>query len=238
MRKLGLERAVIVHGSAHGLDIRATIHAVEALGNSGRGVAVLLPEVTDAELDRLHQSGFRGTRVVTKVRGGVDPSAMQPLARKIARLGWHLQLLIDGPKEMEEIAPRLRELPIPFVVDSLGGFRPEDGIDHPGFKALRKLLESGDCWVKLIGIERRSRTGAPYGDMAPLARALIETRPDRIVWGTDWPHPMAWTYPVANDADLLDWLLQLDVSDATRQAILVDNPIDLYGFDRIAPEAE
>ena len=232
MRSLGLQRAVIVHGSAHGLDIRATVHAIEALGENGRGVAVLPPTVSDAELDRLHKSGVRGTRVVTKVRGGVDPGASQALAKRIARLGWHLQLLIDGPTEMERIAPLLRELPIPFVIDSIGGFRPEDGVDHPGFKALLKLLESGNGWVKLVGAERRTRTGAPaFADISPLARAVIEARPDRVVWGTDWPHVMAWTYPVPNDADLLDWVLQMPTSDAERRAILVDNPAALYGFD-------
>ena len=134
MKMLGVERAVIVHGSAHGLDIRATIHGVEKLGANGRAVAVLAPTVTDAELDRLHKSGFRGTRVVTKVRGGVDPSSAQTLARKISRLGWHLQVLIDGPSEMEDIAPRLRELRIPIVIDSIGGFSPHHGVNHAGFE--------------------------------------------------------------------------------------------------------
>ena len=232
MRTLGLQRAAIVHGSAHGLDIRATVHAVEALGKNGRGVAVLPPTVKHVELDRLNNSGIRGTRVVTKVRGGVDPGASQALAKRIARLGWHLQLLIDGPTEMESIAPLLRELPVPFVIDAIGGFRPQDGVNHPGFKVLLKLLESGRGWVKLIGAERRTRTGAPaFADVSPLARAVIETRPDRVLWGTDWPHVMAWTYPVPDDADLLDGLLQMDASDAQRQAILVDNPVALYGFD-------
>jgi predicted TIM-barrel fold metal-dependent hydrolase len=238
MRTLGLERAVIVHGSAHGLDIRATIHGVEALGANGRGVAVLTPSVSDAELDRLNAVGFRGTRVVTntKVRGGVDLGAAKPLAHRIARLGWHLQLLIDGPTEMEDLAPRLRDLPVPYVIDAIGCFLPEDGVDHPGFKVLCRLLETGDCWVKLIEAKRRHGGppfGPPFADMASLARAVIDTRPDRIVWGTDWPHPMAWTYPMPNDADLLDWLLQMDVSDATRHAILVDNPVKLYGFDPV-----
>jgi predicted TIM-barrel fold metal-dependent hydrolase len=231
MNTLGLQRAVIVHGSAHGMDLRATIHGVETLGANGRGVAVLPPTVTDEELDRLHAVGFRGTRVVTKVRGGVNPSAALDLARRVGRLGWHLQLLIDGPSELEDMAPRLRELPIPYVIDSMGGFSPEHGLDHPGIKALLKLLETGRCWTKLIGAERRSHAGPPYADMAPLARAIVEARPDRVVWGTDWPHVMAWSYAVPDDADLLDWLLQIDVSEAARKAILVDNPIALYGFD-------
>ena len=233
MKTLGTQRAVIVHGSAHGLDIRATINGVEALGANGRGVAVLAPTVTDAELDRLNRVGFRGTRVVTKVRGGVDPGASQTLARRVAPFGWHLQFLIDGPNELEDLAPRLRELPVPCVIDSIGSFRPEDGLDHPAFIVFRKLLETGNFWVKLIGAERRTHAGAPFADMAPIARAVIETRPDRVVWGTDWPHVMAFNYPVPNDADLLDWLLQIDVPDATRKAILVDNPARLYGFDPV-----
>lgn len=233
MPALGTERVVITHGSANGLDLRSTVHGVEALGKNGRGVAVLAPEVSDEELARLDKIGFRGTRVVTKVRGGVSPNAARELAKRIGKYGWHLQVLIDGPTEMVDIAPRLLDLPIPFVIDSMGGFSPEHGINHPGAIALRKLLETGRCWTKIIGAERRTKTGAPFADLAPLANALIETRPDRVVWGTDWPHVMAWTYPVPNDADLLDFLLQTNVSDAVRKQILVDNPIALYGFDPV-----
>ena len=231
MAALGVERVVITHGSANGLDLRSTVHGVETLGKNGRGVAVLPPDVSDAELKRLDAVGFRGTRVVTKVRGGVSPNAAQDLARRIAPLGWHLQVLIDGPTEMVDLAPRLRDLPIPVVIDSMGGFSPQHGIDHPGVVALRKLLETGKCWTKIIGAERRTKIGAPFADLAPLANALLETRPDRVVWGTDWPHVMAWNYPVPNDADLLDFLLQTNVSEAVRKQILVDNPISLYGFD-------
>jgi 2-pyrone-4,6-dicarboxylate lactonase len=233
MKVMGLDRVVIVHGSAHGLALDATIGAVQRLGPRGRGIAVAAPGIRDADLDRLHAAGFRGLRVVSVVRGGVAAAEAPQLARQIARLGWHLQFLVNGPDEMEALAPILRDLPVPFVIDSFGRFRPEHRDTHPGFRALLALLETGQCWVKFTGLERRTRTGPPYADVVPLARTLIEARPDRIVWGSDWPHVMAWDHPMPREADLMDWLMDLPVSDAIKTDILVRNPEQLYGFDRL-----
>lgn len=231
MRVLGIDRVVVVHGSAHGLMLDATVDAVRRLGSRGRGVAVASPDVSDAQLDRLDAAGFRGLRVVSVVRGGVAADEAPRLARRIERLGWHLQFLVNGPDELEALAPGLMDLPVPFVIDSFGRFRPEHGTQHPGFRALLKLLETGRCWVKFTGLERRTHAGPPYQDVAPLALALIAARPDRIVWGSDWPHVMAWSHPMPRDADLLDWLLDLDVGDAVKRDILVRNPQQLYGFE-------
>jgi 2-pyrone-4,6-dicarboxylate lactonase len=231
MAALGLDRVVIVQGSAHGFRLEAAIDAISRLGKRARGIAVTPVDVTDEALDRLHEAGFRGLRVVTNVKGGIGPEQAGNLARRIARLGWHLQFLLNGPDEMEEIAPLLVSLPVPYVIDSMARFRPEDGPDHPGFRSLLRLLETGNCWVKLNGIERRSHLGPPYADMTPIADALIAVRPDRLVWGTDWPHPMAWDHAMPDDADLLDWTQQWDTDDAIRNAILVDNPVRLYGFE-------
>jgi predicted TIM-barrel fold metal-dependent hydrolase len=230
MRTLGLERVVIVHGSAHGLALDATVDAVARLGERARGIAVARPDIPDSQLDRLDAVGFRGLRVVTVVKGGVDPAAASSLARRIERLGWHLQLLVNGPDELLALAPQLRQLPVPFVIDSFGRFRPRHGVEHPGFRELLRLLETGRCWVKLTGLERRTESGPPYADVAPLAKALIAARPDRIVWGSDWPHVMAWDHPMPADCDLLNWLLHLDIPEETRNAILVVNPQSLYGF--------
>lgn len=231
MAALGFDRVVIVQGSAHGLRLDAAAYALAQLGRRARGVAVAPPDVSDARLDELHAAGFRALRVVTRVKGGVSPDQAETLARRIARLGWHLQFLLNGPQDMEAMAPLLADLPVPCVIDSMARFRPDDVPDHPGFKALLRLLETGNCWVKLNGIERRSHSGPPYADMTPVANALIAARPDRLVWGTDWPHPMAWDHAMPDDADLLDWTLQWDGGDAVRQAVLVDNPVRLYGFE-------
>lgn len=231
MEALGIDRVVIVQGSAHGLRLDAAIDAVTGLGKRARGVAVAPADVTDERLDQLHQAGFRALRVVTRVEGGVSLDQAETLARRIARLGWHLQFLLNGPEHMEDMAPLLAGLPVPCVIDSMARFLAEDVPDHPGFGALLRLLETGNCWVKLTGIERRSHLGPPYADMIPLANALIAARPDRLVWGTDWPHPMAWDHAMPDDADLLDWSLQWDGGDAVRNAILVDNPVALYGFE-------
>ena len=233
MKVMGLDRVVIVHGSAHGLMLEATIDAVQRLGPRGRGIAVASPDISDAELDRLHAAGFRGLRVVSVVRGGVAADEAPRLARRIERLGWHLQFLINGPAELEALAPELLKLPVPFVIDSFGRFRPEHGLQHPGFRALLKLLETGRCWVKFTGLERRTHEGSPYADVAPIGQALITARPDRIVWGSDWPHVMAFDHPVPKDSDLLDWLMGLDVSDQVKADILVQNPERLYGFDPV-----
>jgi predicted TIM-barrel fold metal-dependent hydrolase len=231
MAALGIDRVVIVQGSAHGFRLDAAIDAVARLGHRARGVAVAPADVSDEALDRLHEAGFRALRVVTRVKGGVSPEQAGTLAQRIARLGWHLQFLLNGPEDMEDMAPLLASLPVPCVIDSMARFRPEDVPGHPGFGALLRLLETGNCWVKLNGIERRSHLGPPYADMAPIANALIAARPDRLVWGTDWPHPMAWDHPMPDDADLLDWTSQWDGDDAIRKAILVDNPVRLYGFE-------
>jgi len=231
MQTLGIDRVVIVQGSAHGFLLDAAADAIGQLGARARGVAVAPADVADETLDRLNDAGFRGLRVVTRVKGGVNPDQAESLARRIARLGWHLQFLLDGPRDMEAMAPVLGTLPVPCVIDSMGRFRPEDVPHHPGLTSLLHLLKTGNIWVKLNGIERRSHIGPPYADMTPLANALIAARPDRLVWGSDWPHPMAWDHAMPDDADLLDWSLQWDGGDAVRQAILVDNPVSLYGFD-------
>jgi len=231
MKVLGIDRAVIVHPSCHGMKLEVTIDALAKMGKRARGVAVVKPDVSDEELDRLHAAGFRGVRVVTLVRGGVSPEALAGLSRRIARLGWHAQLLIDGRRDMEALVPILRELPVPYVIDTMGNFGP-DGIDHPGFKALLKLMESGDCWSKLIGPERRTKLGPPYADITPFAKALIDVRPDRLVWGTDWPHiKNNAPFEVPNDADLLEWIYSMDLGEKIEQAILVENPAKLYEFD-------
>ncbi|MGE0746105.1 MAG: amidohydrolase [Rhodospirillales bacterium] len=227
---LGLERGVIVHGSAHGTMMDASLDAIARLGKRGRGVAVVEPTTDDRALDRLHEAGIRGVRVTTVLRGGISPDHMMTLAGRLKRLGWHIQVFIDGPRQMTDYLAMLRSLPVDIVIDHMGYFRPEDGIDHPGFRGLLDLVHGGRCWVKLSGAYRHSLTGAPFADMTPFAQALIEARPDRMVWGSDWPHVMLWDRPMPQTADILDWALTWQVDDATLRRILVDNPAALYDF--------
>lgn len=229
---LGIDRAVIVHPSAHGMDLRVTLDAIAALGPArARGVAVVPLDVADEELDRLHAAGIRGVRMQTMVRGGVDPAQVRSMAARIARLSWHVQVMVDGRHQADDVLPLLRDLPTDVVIDHMGCFTAGDGADHPAFRALVELVRGGRCWVKLSAPHRRSRAGPPYRDMVPFARALIEARPDRMLWGTDWPHVAAFDHPVPDDAGLLDWVLEWGVDEATRHAILADNPARLYGFD-------
>lgn len=227
---LGLERAVIVHGSAHGTMLGATEDAITRMEGRARGVAVVEPDITDRELERLNEVGFRGLRFTTLLRGGSGVEHIETMAARLKPLGWHVQLFIDGPTQLADLIPMLRELPVDLVVDHMGHFTPSDGIDHPGFQALLDLVRGGRCWVKLSGAYRKTETGPPFHDMTPFAQALIEARADRMVWATDWPHVMLMDREMPDDATSLDWALSWGVDDATMRAILSDNPAELYGF--------
>ena len=144
-------------------------------------------------------------------------------------MGWHVQLLLDA-RDLVGLAPRLRKVSVPLVVDHMGHMKTGHGISHPGFQALLGLVGDGVCWVKLSGNYRISSDGPPYRDVIPFARALIEAAPQHMVWGTDWPHP-ALTGFMPNDGDLLDAIDDYAPQSDLKQAILVDNPSKLYGFD-------
>lgn len=229
-KTLGIDRAVIVHPSCYGTTLDVTEDAIARMNGRARGVAVVEPTASDAELDRLNEIGFRGLRFTTLLRGGASVDDISAMAARIGRLGWHVQLFIDGATQLEAMAPALKALPVEVVVDHMGHFPQSAGVDHPGFRALLDLVRGGRCWVKLSGAYRMSETGAPFDDMTPYAQALIETRPDRMVWATDWPHVMLWDRPMPDGAALLDWVTTWGVDDATLERILVDNPAELYGF--------
>jgi predicted TIM-barrel fold metal-dependent hydrolase len=227
---LGVERAVIVHPSVYGTDNRASLAAIAAMGDRARGVAIIAPGISDADLERLHEGGMRGVRMSSVVRGGATPDMMESLAPRIAALGWHLVLHVRKADELPGLTSRAAKLEVPVVFDHLGGATSQDGVDSPGFRALLAHLERNDqAWVKISSFYRRSSEPKPWRDMAPLARALIETRPDRVLWGSNWPHPH-YDGPMPDDADLLDVLLDWAPDEAARRAMLVDNPAKLYGF--------
>ncbi|MDP6342479.1 MAG: amidohydrolase family protein [Alphaproteobacteria bacterium] len=227
-RVLGIDRAVIVQPSVYGTDNRCSRQAVEALGDAGRGVAVIDLDTPDDELARLHEAGFRGSRFNVLSGGGVDLTQLEAVAARLAELGWHLQTFIDGAA-LAELAPRLAALPVEVVVDHLGHPDPELDIDQPGFRALLGLLRDGQAWVKISGAYRVDSGPAPWPAADRFAEALIAAAPDRLVWGSDWPHP-ALSGPMPNDGDLFDRLLAWTPDEDLRRRILVDNPARLYDF--------
>ena len=226
---LGIQRAVIVQPSVHGTDNRVTLDAIAGYGTAARGVAVVEETVSDKELAALHDGGVRGLRLNVLFGGGVGLQAMEPLAHRIAAMGWHIQLLLDA-SHMEELAPRIRRLPVPVVVDHMGHMDVAKGLEHPGFQALLGLVRDGLCWIKLSGNYRISSARPHYEDAIPFARAFIEAAPQHMVWGTDWPHPALYK-AMPNDGDLVDALHDYAPTDEAKRAILVDNPAQLYGFE-------
>ena len=229
-KTLGIDRAVIVHPSCYGTMMDVTVDAVTGLGDRARGIAVVEPSITDAELDRLDAIGFRGLRFTTLLKGGADVSGIVAMAERIKRLGWHIQMFIDAENQLESLLPSLKKLPVDLVIDHMGHFQPEAGVDHPAFRAMLDLVKDGHCWVKLSGAYRASGDAPAWQDMTAYATTLIETRPDRMVWATDWPHVMLWDKPMPEGAALLDWALSWNIDETTMKQILVDNPAQLYGF--------
>jgi len=226
---LGVERGVLVQPSVYGTDNDAMMEALHAHPDRLRGVAVVEPTISEAQLKALHEGGVRGVRVNVLFKGGVPISAARPLAERIAPYGWHVQFLIDvsnHPTLDEELAG----FPTPVVIDHMGHCDVAKTATDPGFAALLRLLDGGRCWVKLSGPYRiTARPAVPFDDVTQVARTLVARRPDRMVWGTDWPHPSIKT-DMPNDGDLVEMLADWVPDAATRQRILVDNPAALYDF--------
>lgn len=226
---IGLERTVVVQPSIYGTDNAITLDAVAALGRDRARAVVVVDDGFD--LDALRAMGRRGACGVrfNAVSGNGTPlEQLEALGERLAALGWHLQLYAHAA-EMAALEPVLARLPVPVVIDHMGGVTAaEGGVEAPGFQALLRLLERG-AWAKLCGY--RSSAGAPYRDVAEMARAMIAAAPERCVWGTDWPHPSRFRpEDVPDDGVLLDALGAWAPGEAQRQAILVDNPARLYGF--------
>lgn len=226
---LGLERTVVVQPSVYGIDNRVTLEALQAMGDNARGVVVIDESIEEAELRRMDAMGVCGVRLNLLFRGGIDWETAEALAHRIADYGWHLQLLIDV-SEFEALEEKLGNLPVDVVIDHMGHLPAMKGTDSAGFEAMLRLLEKGHCWVKLSGPYRISQESLPpYSDVIPFAQKLVDTRPDRLVWGSDWPHPHI-PGPVPNDGDLIDLLPQWTPDTTTQKQILSDNPAVLYRF--------
>ena len=225
--RLGISRAVIVHASCHGTDMRVTLDAIASSNSSYRGVAMVGSGVTDAGLERLHAGGIRGVRFnfVSHLGGAPDLALFDSMLSRVGDLGWHIVLHLDA-EDIVVYSDRIKRIPVPFVIDHMGRVRAERGLDQKPFKLLLDLMRNELAWVKVCGAERVSSTGKPFRDAIPFAAALIEAAPDRILWGTDWPHPNVKVMP--NDGETVDLFAEFCPDESVRRRILVDNPTRLY----------
>jgi predicted TIM-barrel fold metal-dependent hydrolase len=224
---LGIQRMVVVQASVSGTDNAVTLDAVRQFGqHRARAVAVIDASFTDAMLKQLHDGGVRGVRFNLSSGNGTPIEQLEPIARRIAPFGWHIQVYTEG-ETLAEMATALAKLPVKIVIDHCGGVKAALGLNHPQFHALLGLLDSGNAWIKVCSY-RVSSTGQPWADPAPNVKAFVARYPQRCVWGTDWPHPQM--NPVPEAGLLLDQFFDWVPDDATRQRILVDNAAKLYGF--------
>ena len=244
LASLGMERVVIVTPSVYGTDNRATLWGMKEMGRGARGIAVIDDATPDRDLDAMARAGVRGIRLNLATAGINDPAQGRArftrAAERMRARGWHIQMfatlgVIEGIRDL------VLQSPVPVVFDHFGGAKAALGAGQPGFATLVELVRSGKAYVKISGAYRASDRGPDYPDAAPLAKALIAANPDRVVWGTDWPHPdspgpagrdpMQVSAPLPiDDRRLLDQLPVWAPEEGVRKKILVDNPARLYGF--------
>ncbi|MGH7844067.1 MAG: amidohydrolase family protein [Candidatus Binatia bacterium] len=229
-RALGLERAVIVTGSGNGTNNQITLDAIARMQGKFKGLALLDPDIADADLVHLKENGFTGFRMKLNGKDALSLEAAAKIAPRVADFGWHVELQPQSLGEALAAVPGLKRLKMPYLFDHVARTGPNEA-KQPEFAELLRILESEeDVWINLYSFYQRSEEGPPhYSDMVSIAQAIIETRPDRVLWGTNWPHG-AVRVPIPNDADLLDFLLIAAPEEATRNRILSDNPGALYGW--------
>jgi len=231
-KRLGTTRNVIVTPSTYGTNNGATLDGMAQLAPNVRGVAVVDTSVTDDELKRLNGLGMRGTRFNLVQAGATTVDMLEPLSKRVHELGWHIQINAK-PELIVEIEPLLLRLPSPLVFDHLAHVPRDVGVESPAYKTVRKLIDQGRTWVKLSGAYQDTKVGAPtYADATPIAQAYVKVAPERMVWGSDWPHPTEKDKP--DDTVLFDLLATWVPDEATRNRILVQNPETLYGFGKSA----
>ena len=228
-RRIGIQRNVVVGAAAYGTDNRCLLDALAAFGEQARGIALVDTSISDADLRRMGELGVRGVRVNLVYLSGATAEMIEPLARRITELGWHMQLNMpaDVTAQLQEV---LLRLPTPIVFDHIGRIPPEQGIAHPAFKVIRGLIDRGRTWVKLSGAYLLSKAGASaYSDTGAVARAFAEAAPERMLWGSNWPHPTE-KGEKPDDARLFDLLAEWVPNKPLRNRILVQNPEEVYGF--------
>jgi 2-pyrone-4,6-dicarboxylate lactonase len=225
---LGIDRAVIVQASCHGADNAAMLDCIASDPKRYRGVAIVDDSFTEADYDRLDRGGVRGVRFnfVKHLGGAPDMAVFNRVIDRVKTRGWHVVLHVNAP-DIVPLSDMIRRLPLPFVIDHMGRVPSAAGVEQPPLRALIELSRLENCWIKVCGSERISMP--PYAAAVPIARALVEASPTRVLWGTDFPHPNA-TH-AADEADLVDLVPQFVADALAQKRLLVDNPARLYGFD-------
>lgn len=232
---LGIDRVVFTQPSVYGVDNTAILEGTAALNaetpNRARAVVAVTMDIRDDELAALEARGVRGVRLNTDNKGGmpIEVAAIPELAARIAPFRWHVEFLFPG-NDIIELMPTLVAVKVPISIAHFAYQPAAAGVQAPGFQALIELMRRGNTWMKISGANRVSATDLPpYDDVKPMAQALIEAAPDRIMWGTDWPHPNKYLAN-PNDGDLVDAFGDWVTDDAMRRRIMVDNPAAFYRF--------
>ena len=227
---LGIQRAVIVHASCHGSDMRATLDGIARSKGAYRGTAIIDEKYTEKDFLRMHDGGIRAVRFnfVKHLGGRPDMAFFNKTVERVKAMGWHLILHLDAT-DLLEFDGLFKRIPVPMVIDHMGRVKAAGGLEQPAFKVLLGWMKQENFWVKVCGAERVSSMGPPFTDAVPFAQALIAAAPDRILWGTDWPHPNVGAH-MPNDGDLVDLFAQMAPDPAIQRRILVENPARLYGF--------
>jgi 2-pyrone-4,6-dicarboxylate lactonase len=226
---LGFERNVVVQATCHGTDNRALVDALRSSAGRARGVAAVGPDIADEELARLHEAGVRGVRFnfVRRLVDFTDPQTLDRIARKVAPLGWHIVVYFEAA-DLGELTPFLTSLATKVIVDHMGVPDIAKGAHSPEFGRFMRLLGGHEnIWTKVSCPERLSLGGPPYDDVVPFGEVLVSHFPDRVLWGTDWPHPNMKTH-MPDDGALVDYIPRIAPTAALQQALLVDNPTRLY----------
>ena len=229
---LGLSRNVIVQASCHGKDNSAMIDALRAADGRARGVAVVAHDIGDDELDQMHAAGVRGVRFnfVKRLVDDTPREVFMATAERVQRLGWHIVVYFEAP-DLADLTPFLKQLPGIVVVDHMGRPDVTQPADGPGFQAFANLMaDMPNLWTKVSCPERLTVAGPPYDDVVPFQRHLVEHFSDRVLWGTDWPHPNMKSHR-PDDGLLVDTIARIAPTAALQQALLVDNPMRLYWSD-------
>jgi len=230
LRAVGFERGVMVQTGLYGNDNSFIVDSIKANPGKLRGIALIGETVTDRALRDLADAGVRGFRVNRTAKTGLSFEVARRLAERVKDMGWHVQFLLDV-EDHPDLDAMLGRFATEVVIDHMGRPDPAKGVEAPGFQALIRLLKSGRGWAKLSAPYRTSQQEPPYGDITPFAHALVAAAPDRLVWGSDWPHVLL-EKTMPNDGDLVDQIAVWVPDEATRTRILVDNAERLYGFER------
>jgi len=226
---LGFERNVIVQATCHGTDNRALVDALKAAGGMARGIASVGPEVTDAELAAMHAAGVRGVRFnfVRRLVDATPKEVFKGIAERVSRLGWHIVVYFEAA-DLADLVPFLESLKTTIVIDHMGRPDVAKGVEHPDFQRFVDLMARNDnIWTKVTCPERLTASGPPYDDVVPFAAAIVARFADRVLWGTDWPHPNMKSH-MPDDGALVDYIPRIAPTPEAQRKLLVDNPTHLY----------